>query len=1116
MSAAITERLIIRLCGQDNYDKGNAYVQAGRVTVERSADTYIAIVQANRDFKVRVHTERDGTAFPECDCISHLAEEYYCKHSAAALIAIMDEQSSRMQASNRRSAATSTPGQAGKIYLSSSPDREIVERLFGVFSHEPRRTRNSTVLYDDRPPLNVEFNICLIPAREGRHRIGLELKVGSQKLYIVQRLAEFLRHVELRRDYPLAKTFRYEPAKNRFAPEDEHVIQQLIEIVKQDEQYKSAMQHTANPLQSRDRDNPRVLIVPPHSWSSLLTALRNARNVRTNMLASPGGTRTALATYGKPEVARPEERLPLRFSLDRSDDADHEYTMIASGMKELIPLEAYGMAFLHGTFHQVSDSGLAQLASLKTLLFSGIRDTTDEERLSIAPEQMERFMEKVVPNLMKLGELQLAPAIADRIWVQPLKARLYLDRLRGRLLAGLEFQYGDIVINPLEDLDKPRGSERILMRDVEKESQILSLFEQEGFVKTEGGYVMEGDDDEFLFLHEIVPQLEQLLTVYATAAVKLRIVSEAIPPKLSLTWDERTDWLEFKFKLDGISEQEIKSVVEAVEAKKPYYKLASGALLPLRTEAFEAMLRVMNGVGLHHLALHGDMARVPIGRAAALLDMPHPGGSVRLSRSLKELLDSLRDPERHDYPVPDAIAPVLRDYQRVGYQWMKTLAAYRFGGILADEMGLGKTVQSIAFLLSVAENIRSAGRPALIVSPASLMYNWKAELHRFAPGLRTVIADGSKAERAETLDWAADGPMPDIVIVSYPLLRRDWELYAAQRFHTLILDEAQAFKNATTQTAGAARALQADYRFALTGTPIENRLDELWSIFRVVFPSLFPDHRRFGELTREEVARRSRPFLLRRLKSEVLKELPEKIETLQTSELLPEQKKLYAAYLAKLRQDSLKHLDSADFGKARIRILAGITRLRQLCCHPALFVEGYQGGSAKFEQLMELVEQCRSTGRRALIFSQFTEMLGLIRRELGYRGMPYFYLDGSTPAAERVELCNRFNDGERDLFLLSLKAGGTGLNLTGADTVILYDLWWNPAVEQQAADRAHRIGQRRVVQIIRLVSEGTVEDKMVELQQRKLSLIDEVLSPDNVASSSLTEADLRELLSVGI
>jgi SNF2 family DNA or RNA helicase len=534
--------------------------------------------------------------------------------------------------------------------------------------------------------------------------------------------------------------------------------------------------------------------------------------------------------------------------------------------------------------------------------------------------------------------------------------------------------------------------------------------------------------------------------------------------------------------------------------------------MPLEGAELQEIVRVMNETGVRAADVAGTAARLPLVRALALTDVERQNGVnvVLLGKSVRKLLDDMRNPDLLDFPVPDLLSPVLRDYQKYGFQWLKTLAHYRFGGILADDMGLGKTVQSIAFLVSVLPELRTEqGGRALIVCPASLLYNWLAECAKFAPELRVVVADGSTAERRRKWRSAAQA---DVLVTSYPLLRKDIEWYAAQSFHTLILDEAQAVKNYTTQTAQSVKALRARHRFALTGTPVENSLEELWSLYEAVFPGLFPERKAFLDLSREAVAKRVRPFLLRRLKRDVLQELPDKIESLHASELLPEQKKLYAAYLAKLKAEALKHLDKDTFERNRIQILAGLTRLRQICCHPALFVAGYAGSSAKFEQLMELLDDCRSAGRRVLVFSQFTEMLGLIRRELGARGVPHFYLDGHTPSPERVELCDRFNDGERDLFLISLKAGGTGLNLTGADTVILYDLWWNPAVEQQAMDRAHRIGQKNVVQVIRLVAKGTLEDKIVELQQRKNRLIDNVIQPGQETLSALTEQDVRELL----
>lgn len=526
-----------------------------------------------------------------------------------------------------------------------------------------------------------------------------------------------------------------------------------------------------------------------------------------------------------------------------------------------------------------------------------------------------------------------------------------------------------------------------------------------------------------------------------------------------------------------------------------------------------------------------------------------------------------------DFALPGSLTPILRDYQNSGYQWLRTLAYYRFGGILADDMGLGKTLQSIAYITAVlqekpeynmdhtgVDKYRESGSlwgsttegtagidpetglpldkmasentdglwstmqqdgltirtrvihpPVLVVAPASLTYNWANEFARFAPHLKVLIAAGQKEERANMLSGMDEA---DVIVTSYPLLRRDLDTYLGRTFHTLILDEAQAIKNASSQTAQAVKQIQAPRRFALTGTPVENSLDELWSIFEAVFPGLFPSYRRFRDLPPERISRMVRPFILRRLKKDVLEELPDRIETVQRSELTVEQKKLYAAYLSQLQDEASKDMEDNGFQKNRIKILAGITRLRQLCCHPALFVEGYQGDSGKMEQLLETVEDCLAAGKRILIFSQFASMLNLIRQTLAAQGRNLFYLDGQTPAQSRVEMCHRFNEGEAELFLISLKAGGTGLNLTGADTVILYDLWWNPAVEEQAIGRAHRMGQKQVVQVIRLVTEGTIEEKILELQQRKKDLIAEVIEPGDGGSTTLSEQDIRELLMV--
>ncbi|HEX5564850.1 MAG TPA: DEAD/DEAH box helicase, partial [Sporosarcina sp.] len=689
-----------------------------------------------------------------------------------------------------------------------------------------------------------------------------------------------------------------------------------------------------------------------------------------------------------------------------------------------------------------------------------------------------------------------------------LKAKLYIDRVNNRLLASLEFQYDHVVLNPVTESDLPAGS--VLVRDLEKEEAILRLMEDSSFATTDEGYLLHNEELEYEFLHHALPKLQKLVQVYATTAIRNRIFRGHAKPRIRVkAHEDRTNWLEFKFEMDGIPDKQIREILEALEEKRKYYRLRNGSLLSLETREFEEIQRFLNEIPEDLETLEKGL-NIPMVRGLRFLDAVGDDDMFSVEASARQFFDRLLNPD-DCAEVPASVDAVLRDYQKTGFQWMKTVAEFGVGGVLADDMGLGKTLQSIAYILSVLPDIREKKRQVLIVCPSSLTYNWLSEFRKFAPEINAVVMDGSKKERAERQSDVVD---KDVLITSYPLIRRDIQWYEKQDFLTIFFDEAQAFKNPFTQTARAVKRLQADTCFALTGTPIENSEEELWSIFHVVFPELFMGLREYSELTAKAISRRVRPFLLRRMKEDVLGELPAKVESIESSELLPEQKKLYAAYLAKLRHDTLKHLDKDTIRRNKIKILAGLTRLRQICCHPALFVDGYQGSSAKFEQLKQLIEESKLAGRRVLIFSQFTKMLGIIGKELAMKGTPFFYLDGQTPSEERLELCNRFNAGERDVFLISLKAGGAGLNLTGADTVILYDLWWNPAVEEQAADRAHRMGQQQNVHVIKLVARGTIEDKMNELQEKKRSLIEEIIDSKDTANTTLTEDDIRELLEI--
>ena len=499
-------------------------------------------------------------------------------------------------------------------------------------------------------------------------------------------------------------------------------------------------------------------------------------------------------------------------------------------------------------------------------------------------------------------------------------------------------------------------------------------------------------------------------------------------------------------------------------------------------------------------------------------------GKAQVADSAKALFGKLRDIEEiKGAKKPRNLKAQLRPYQEAGFQWLWFLHEIGSGGVLADDMGLGKTVQTIALLLAVKAadaKLEDKGPfKALIVAPTSVVTNWMRELDKFAPSLKHVVwHGGDRKERIEELEGT------DIVITSYALLRRDEELLSKLKLRYAILDEAQNIKNPLSATARAAKRLRADRRLALSGTPIENRLSEIWSIFDFVSPGLLGPLDKFEERYSRPIdagdakaATRLRatihPFILRRTKGEVAKDLPEKIETDQICELSGEQGSLYAAVLKEVRAQVMGEVERQGLAKSQIQILAGLTRLRQAACDPRLLGlprEFSNDDSGKLAALRELVQMSVEGGHRVLVFSQFVSMLTLIRRALEEDRVKYEYLDGSTKDRQaRVENFQR-DDGP-PVFLISLKAGGSGLNLTAADTVIHFDPWWNPAVEDQATDRAHRIGQTRVVTTYRLIAKGTIEEKILELGGKKRELVGAVLTEDAGGAKKLTKGDLEDL-----
>lgn len=1055
MNCKLSHKLIKDMCGTVSFKKGDSFFRFNKVQILFNDPDYIeAVVKGTEDFYIRLEQTDTGELLPSCSCPKITSFQKECQHIAAVLIYLYEQQK---RGSN-----------VDEIMLAETEPNELTEGLLTIFQNDFSRPSQRQIHFEDRKILDVTF-YCNLNYLD--QKIDITTKVEGE---FIQDIHYFLKQLNKGLETKISDALTFNPSHHCFDKGHDEIFNQLSHVIHSEE---SSL-------------HPEKITIPTSTWVILYPLLLKVPNVKLNF----NGHVTRFQFSKEP--------LPLEFEVYEKESEGFYIRM--QGFEHINVFDHYEVIYNNGKLISLPDEDFKRLIELKRL--SQLSKTNE---IPIPSEQIGFFLEKVVPGLRKIGHVQVSDRLSNQLVKTPLVAKLYLDRVKDRLLAGLEFHYENIMINPLDE----RGSkaDSLLVRDTEAEAEILKLMDDSLFNKTEGGFYLHNEELEYDFLYHTVPKLQKMVQLYATTAVRNRIFRDNLKPQIRVkVKKERVNWLEFKFELTGIADLEIKLVLAALEEKRKYYRLSNGSILSLETREFQEIQNFLKGKSVAFEEFDTGL-NIPIADAMEYLDTLEVNPIFMLETSFKQFLEEISHPNQLNFKVPERVVPYIRNYQIAGFKWMKSLASYGFGGILADDMGLGKTLQSITFVLSVLSEIRNQKEPVLIVCPSSLTYNWVNECLKFAPELEVIVMDGNQKERKQIQIEIHDH---DVIITSYPLLRRDIEWIEKQSFHTVFFDEAQNFKNPLTQTARAVKRIQAKHRFALTGTPVENSLEELWAIFHVVYPSLFRGLKDFSGLTNTTVARRVRPFLLRRLKEDVITELPEKIELLDSIDLLPEQKKLYAAYLAKLRSDTLKHLDQDTIRKNRIKILAGITRLRQICCHPGLFVDGYKGSSAKFEQLLQIIKDAKQSGRRVLIFSQFTKMLQIIGRELSHQGLSFFYLDGQTPPQDRIEYCNQFNAGFKDYFLISLKAGGTGLNLTGADTVILYDIWWNPAVEQQAADRAYRMGQTKDVQVIKLISKGTIEEKINELQEKKKNLTNEVIQSNDLPSQHLTEEDIKELLMV--
>lgn len=952
-----------------------------------------------------------------------------------------------------------------------------------------------------------------------RGEVLLEARIGREKRYIVKNLLEFAQAVHSGKRVEYGKGMAFEHVPSAFAPESRPFLDLLLEEADAYiRHYEEMRGHAGLPLPVM-----RALTLGSAARDRLFDLLEG-KEVQTE------------DEKGAERVCRVERKDP-RFPVEVEARGDGIAVTVPSALTSFRGeqrlyvadgLHLFGCSELYtetmGVFLEQMEQGGRECGSRK-----------EKRELLVGSRDIPLFYARVLEGMEALGILQSTEIDWEKYRPEALKARFEFDsdspdelRLRPTL------SYGDFTFSPLADEHVPRE----ICRDVPAEFYISRLITRYfSYWEDESGELVIRGDEEALYqvLSEGMPQFQEVGEVWLSESVRhLRVLP---PPEVSMGVSLGGGWLDLKIETAGIDPAELLQVLSEYRQKKKYYRMKNGEFLQLSGGGLQALDSLTADLGLTKSEFQAGEAKIPAYRAFYLDSLSGDGRMKLFQRdeAYGMMVRDLKTAQSVSYAVPAVLEKTLREYQKIGYTWMRTLARYHFGGILADDMGLGKTLQVIALLTAFYQEKteqKAAGNegsgselplPSLIVCPASLVYNWGQEFARFSPEIRVLLIAGTAKERQEQLEEqmrmeASEGAQ--VIITSYDLLKRDRAAYLGRTFEYEIIDEAQVIKNAKTQGAKAVKEISANARFALTGTPVENRLSELWSIFDFLMPGFLYSYRKFRERYELPIVknqdpealtalrRMTGPFVLRRLKKDVLRELPGKEERIVYSAASGRQQKLYTASALKLKEALA---GGAWSGNGKLEVLSQLMRLRQICCDPALCFEDYTGESVKLETCVSLIASASAAGHKILLFSQFASMLERIRERLLQEGISSHLLVGATPKEERSRMVQAFASDEVPVFLISLKAGGTGLNLTAADIVIHYDPWWNVAAQNQATDRAYRIGQEKPVTVYKLILKDTIEENLLKLQNAKLALAAQVVSEGMVSLGDLSQNELMEL-----
>lgn len=1087
---------IYKEAGPERLSRATNYVKQKRVNIENiyyensNNFSVTAEVEGNYDdYHVKVSVKDGELELSSCECEDYRNHYAACKHIVATLLEV-----------------DGNPKYNTAQYTKKTKEKYTdFKDLINTFYEEEMKLINDSEETLQKP---LDTNIKIIPKliyTSYNKELKMEFKIGTKKqFYKLKDITEFYEHMMKKENYQYG-------AKLEFVHEDasfEDDSKPILEFILKHAEILNRMNANSNSMYRYFGKNINASSIPLN-YTALDEVFELLKGQEVSIEQS----------YFTNTIELVDEVPNIKFDLEKINKEEYQLRCNIESHNDYEILQGRQYVYfltkekLYRLKQDYKETTLKLLEVFK-------RNYTTE--IKFGKEELSKFFSIVLPKASESISLdEIEPEELKKYMPQKLGVKVYLEfNEKNYIIARVSFCYGEEEFNPLqENPDIPRS--------VLEEAESLNVFRKTGFMldKKNACFVLANDEKIYEFLLEDINLYMQKFEVLVTEDFKQRQIKK--PKMTALGVKIENNLLNINLENMNFDKTELKEILTKYRLKQKYYRLKNGDFLSLeQSEDMDFLENLISGSDISFKELEEGSVKLPMYRSLYLNRILEKidNAYIRKDETYKKMVETIEDKsDVAKLQIPKSLNKTLRQYQKIGFKWLSTLDEYGFGGILADDMGLGKTIQVLSLILAYKESTKQDKKPIIVVCPSSLSLNWKAEIEKFANSIQAMVISGNAITRKEQIKQILE---VDVVITSYDLLKRDIELYKEYNyeFRYVIADEAQYMKNSNTQNAKAIKTLNAKTRFALTGTPIENSLSELWSIFDFLMPGYLFSYRKFKENYEMPIVRDEdsimmnklrmliEPFILRRTKKEVLTELPDKTITILNNEMEEEQEKIYVSYLAQAREELQEQINIQGLEKSSIQILALLTRLRQICCHPSLFLSNYKGESAKLKQCIELVKDAIESGHKILLFSTYTTMFEIIEKELKKENISYFKLTGQTKVNERIGLVDEFNQNpDIKVFLISLKAGGTGLNLTGADMVIHYDPWWNLSAENQATDRAYRIGQKNNVQVYKLITKNSIEEKIYELQEKKAKLIDNVLDTKTSFISKLSKEDIMKL-----